>query len=373
MAKKVQADEVITVDFAKLLKSVTGDIKKDFEISDFSERECQTFLSTGNPGINYAFSGRADGGFPEGLMSELFGQNSTGKTLLALMALAETQKKNGFAILIDTEFAFNPDWYKLIGGNPDTLLHFQPEYIEKVYAIIKRTVDAIRAKDQNVPITIAYDSVAASPSKKEFEGAEHDMGKRALEHGKGIRMLMGLCKTNNVTFIAINQLRKSIGVMFGPTEDTVGGMAWKYATSLRVYLRKGKQIKQKTAVGEKVIGIHGALKVEKSRLRSPFAKADFDIYFETGIDPVSGLFEVMINEEIIKPAVNEDGKVSKGWWQYKEEKFQKTNFARVYTRYPELLGGMTPKNIPEDTMIVSDGDDPEDSDGDLNDQADADM
>ena len=199
--------KTIKTDLSKLLGSVTNDIKKDFETTDFSQLESQTFLSTGSPALNYAISGKFDGGFPEGLITELYGENSTGKTLLALHSLVETQKKGGVAVLIDAEYAFNHEWYRSLGGDPDTLIHYEPDYIQQVYEFVDKITTTVRKKDKTVPITIVYDSVAASPSKHEYEGAEHDMGKRAQAHGKGIRMLMGLAKNHNITFIAINQLR----------------------------------------------------------------------------------------------------------------------------------------------------------------------
>lgn len=351
--KKNKADEVIHTDISNLIKSVTKDISKDFDLAEAGDLE---FLSTGNAGINYAISGKFDGGFPISRITELAGANSTGKSLLAQHALVETQRKKGIAVLVDTEFAFNPEWYRGLGGDPDTLIVYQAPHIDAVYSFIKKVVDSTRAKDKDIPITIVYDSVAASPSKLEYEGAEHDMGKRAIAHGKGIRMLMNLCGNQKVTFIAINQYRKLIGVMYGPDEDTTGGMAWKYACSVRIKMKKGKKIETKTDIGEKVVGVHGSISVEKNRCRSPFAAADFDIYFDKGIDPVSGLFDVLVNDGVIQRRRNEEGKPVQGWWTYKDLNFQKTNFPQVYTKYPELLGGHTPIEIDDNLSIEGDGD-----------------
>ena len=370
MAKKkgekttVEKPEVINVaDISKLINTVTNDVKKDFEVETFDENFEYSFLSTGNPGINYAISNRFDGGFPEGLITEIAGENATGKTLLALHALVATQKKGGIAVLIDAEFAFNPLWFETLGGDPKALIHYQPRHIDDVYSFIGKVVEATRKKSATVPLTIVYDSVAASPSKKEYEGAEYDMGKRAQGHGKGIRMLMGLCKAQSVTFIAINQLRATFA-LYGLDKDTVGGAAWKYATSLRIHMKKGKKIKQKMAVGEKIVGIAGSLVVNKSRLRAPFATADFNVYYEGGIDPLSGLYGVCRSEGIIQPAEKEDGGISKGWWVYKDVKFQEASFAeKVLSKYPELLGGHALIDIPDASLLeIESGDD----DGDVN-------
>lgn len=349
--------ETIITDISDLISAVTKDIKKDFDISAVELGKLE-YLSTGNPGINYAFSGRVDGGFPQSLISELSGMNSTGKTLLALHALAETQKKGGVAILVDSEYAFNPEWFVVLGGDPEKLVHYEPEHIENAYMFIQSTVESIRAKNKDLPISIAYDSIAASPSAYEVENGilAHDFGKRAIAHGKGIRMLMGLCKKHNVTFIAINQLRATMDP-YNPF-DTVGGKSWQYACSLRVELKKGKKINVKSPTGgEKVVGIHGRLEVKKNRLRAPFAKSTFDIYFDSGIDPVSGLADVLCEEGVIKPRINEEGKITKGWWTYEGTHFQMTNFNEILQKHPNLLGGCKMIEVPQDATIVSENDD----------------
>lgn len=371
MAKKVESTvETINTDLSKLISSVSKDIAKEFDDFDIDKvDEQQQYLSTGNSGINYAFSGKFDGGFPVGKLTELSGLNSTGKTLLALHALVETQKKGGIAVILDAEYAFNPEWFKTLGGNLDTLIRYEPQHIQGVYAFVKKVTESIRARDKNILITMVYDSVAASPSQAEFEGAEHDMGKRALAHGKGIRMLMGLCSTHKITFIAINQLRQKMNVMYGPDMETTGGQGWKYGTSLRVSMRKGKKIEVKEGGIEKVVGIHGNLTVDKNRFRSPFARAEFDIYFDQGIDPVSGLFDVLVAEQIVTQRKNEDGGGVKGWWTYKDMNFQKSNFDAVLDKYPELCGGHKRIKGYSNTVVEDDG---VDSSGD-SDSTEADM
>jgi recombination protein RecA len=337
-----------------LLKAIKKDIKKDFELTDFGD-ESQEFLSTGNPAVNYAFSGRADGGFPVGRLSELAGENSTGKSLLAQHALVETQKKDGIAILVDTESAFNHIWYNTLGGDYDSVIHYIPDYIEQSYQFVKEIVLKIREKDKDVPITVVYDSIAALPSKYEFEGdmEKHDMGKRAIAHGKGVRLITGLTKKQNITFIAINQYRATMA-MFGPEKDTTGGKAWKYNTSLRVDMKRAQIIKEKVeGLGERTVGIKGKLKVMKNRMYKPFSEAEFDIYFDRGIDPVSGLFTVLTEEGVITPRINEEtGKISKGWWTYKDKHFQQSKFEEVLEEYPELLGGHDQIDAPDAENIT---------------------
>jgi recombination protein RecA len=364
MAKKIKLEDkdITTVSggLDSILNAVKKDIGKDFEITkDVGARELK-FLSTGNPAVNYAFSGKVDGGFPVGWISELAGLNATGKSLLAQNALIETQKLGGVSMLVDSEYAFNPDWFRKNGGDPDQLIHFNPDHIEDAYQFMDNTICAIRKQDKTIPITIVYDSVAASPSKMEFEGnmEKHDMGKRAIAHGKGIRLMMGLTSKQNVTFIAINQFRKTMA-MFGPDMDTTGGMAWDYACSLRVKMKKGAKITKKVEgiTDPVIIGIAGTLEVTKNRIRSPFAKAEFNIYYDSGIDPTSGLLDVLIREGDVKAA-------GQGWWQYRDDKFQKGKFNEILDKYPELLNSHERIEVPEDAIIPTENDEESEEDSD---------
>jgi recombination protein RecA len=359
-------------DLDALFSKVTKDIKKSFKVNQFEKTT--EFLSTGNAGINFAISGKADGGFPVGKISELAGENATGKTLLGLHALVVTQKRGGVPIIVDAEYAFNPAWFEQLGGNPDRVYHYEPKHIEDSYDYILETVQSIRKHDEDVPITILYDSIAAPPSAYEYkkirDGASledvHDMARRARSHGTGIRMLMGLCSENKVTFISINQYRATMA-MFGPDKDTVGGKSWKYAAGVRIDMKKGKPIKRKLETGrEKHIGIAGTLRVSKNRYNAPFKEAEFDIYYSNGIDPISGLFDVLVDEEIIKPK-KVDGKVSKGWWEYKGEFFQKGSLDKIIEKFPELVGDHELLDIDKTDVRVGEFDEETD------DAADADM
>ena len=213
MAKKQQIEAVTVSDIDSLLKAVKRDINKDFSVNSNIDRPWE-FLSTGNCAVNFAFSGKVDGGFPMRHSSELLGLNSTGKSLLAAHALIETQKRGGIGILIDSEFSFNPEWYKKLGGNTETLIHFEPDHIEQSYDFLKETVLSIRGKNKNILITCVYDSLAATPGKAEFDGGmeRFDMGKRAIAHGKGVKVFLNLCAKHDLTFIGINQYRKTMCV-----------------------------------------------------------------------------------------------------------------------------------------------------------------
>ena len=269
--------------------------------------------------------------------------HNTGKSLLAQYALVETQRRNGITAMVDSEFGFNPDWFTRLGGDPDRLIWEQPDHIEECYDFMEDLIIGVRNKNADVPITIVYDSVAASPSKHEFENAmgTADMAKRAQKQSQGLRNMMGLTKKANVTFIAINQLRSTLA-LFGPDMDTTGGQLWKYAPSVRMALKKGKRItKSITGVDkDKVLGIGGSLEVFKNRISTPFRRASFDIYFDSGVDPLSGIYDILLAEELAVPQEKADGEgIRKGYYNYNGTTFSKNTIKELVEAHPELLGG----------------------------------
>jgi len=333
-------DEVKTVDEDKLFDSIVKDIKKDFAEGTQTHIETATnFLTSGNLGINYAISGRPDGGFPEGLVTEIYGDHSTGKSLIAYHALVQTQQRGGYAILIDTERAFNQHWFQTIGGDNSKLIYFETSTMEKVFDYITKLAGTDGSKTEygiirkklpmDVPVTIVWDSLAQTSTEaeldKDMSGSE--MAIRARKAGQGMRKVLGPLKRSNITFLVINQIRATMA-MYGPDSDTVGGKAVKYASSVRVECRKGKVIKD---AQKKEIGIGGKAKITKNRLRSPFAVSEFNIYWKEGIDPLSGYFTVCAEEGLIASP-------SRGWWEYNGKKFRESEFPEVLKANQELLG-----------------------------------
>jgi len=326
----------------ELFDAVISDIRKDFGDEGFQTHfeTAKSFFSSGNLGINYAISEKANGGFPEGLVTEIYGDHSTGKSLIAYHALVETQKRGGWAILIDTEYAFNQYWFDKIGGDNERLVYKNYDTIEDVFNYLDGIVDTIRIKHKsNVPVTIVWDSLAATSTKAEIEKGmdSSEMAMRARKSGQGFRKVLGKLKKNNITLLIINQIRSTMQ-MYGPDVDTVGGKAAKFAASVRMEVRKGKVIMGEDKHGNKTeIGINGKVKVTKNRLRSPFAVSEFVVYWDEGIDPISGYLDACLREGlIIKP--------SQGWYAYKntpEDKFRQKDFAEVLEKHPELLGDIS--------------------------------
>lgn len=244
------------------------------------------------------------GGFPQGRIVEIYGPESSGKTTLALHAVARVQKKGGLAAFVDAEHALDPEYAKRIGVNLDDLLVSQPDTGEQALEI---TETLVRSSAVDVVIV---DSVAALVPRAEIEGSMGDavMGMQARLMSQALRKLTGVISKSNTTVIFINQLRMKIGVMFGNPETTAGGQALKYYASVRLDIRRTEQIKD----GDKVIGNRVRVKVVKNKVAPPFRMAEFDVMYNKGISISGDLLDLAVKYELVKK--------SGAWYEYKGEK-----------------------------------------------------
>ena len=294
MAKKEELQNVAATEKLKALQAAMDKIEKNFgkgsimKLGDDNFEEVDV-IPSGSVGLNAALG---VGGYPRGRIIEIYGPESSGKTTLAIHAIAEAQKMGGIAAIIDAEHAFDRFYAQKLGVDIDNLLISQPDCGEQALEIAEQLI-----RSSAIDI-IVIDSVAARTPKAEIEGemGENKVGLQARLMSQALRKLTSAISKTKTTCIFINQLREKIGIMFGNPETTTGGNALKFYASVRLDIRRVSQLKD----GEDAIGNQVRVKIVKNKVAPPFRKAEFDIMFGEGISRIGEIVDLGVAYGVIK-------------------------------------------------------------------------
>lgn len=310
LIKEFNKDEEKT---GKLAWNLATDLDNPTEVNEW--------ISTGSTLLDYNISNRPDGGVPVGKLTEISGEEASGKSLMAAHIIANTQKRGGLAVLADSENAYNPEFGAQVGVDNDKLVYLQPRTIEETGEAIEKVILLTRQKAKDKLVTIIWDSVAGTPSQSEIEGTydpNERIGVTAKALAKMMRKLTQVWGKERITMVFTNQLKTKIGVMYGDPMTTPGGKAIPYHASVRIRLTRSTLEKSESETDQlEALGVNTICKVVKNRCGPPLRKCRFMISFARGIEDVDSWFDHLHEMGVIK---------KQGGWCYLEEAFGEEKF-----------------------------------------------
>ena len=300
----MSVNDILATTLADSLNKKFKDTKVAYFLdgSDTTPTDIKDFISTGSSMLDLAISNRPDGGIAVGRITEINGLESSGKSLLGAHILAETQKKDGISVYIDTETSVSQDFLEVLGVDMSKMLYLHLETVEEIFEAIEEIVTKVRESDKDRLVTIMVDSLAAASTKVEIEADFEKDGwatSKAIIISKAMRKITQMIGRHKIALVFTNQLRQKLGVMFGDPWTTSGGKALPFHASTRVRLKNKGQIKDKK---NHVIGMTILAQVVKNRLGPPLRSCEFPLYFESGIDDVGSWLKVMKDHKIVKQA-----------------------------------------------------------------------
>ena len=294
--------------------------------SDTTPTDIKEFISTGSTMLDLAIANKPNGGIAVGRITEINGLESSGKSLIGAHILAETQKKGGVAVYIDTENAVSEEFLKVLGIDTSQLLYLQLQTVEEIFQAIEEIVLKVREAEKDRLVTILVDSLAAASTQVEIDADFEKDGwatSKAIIISKAMRKITQLIGRQRIALVFTNQLRTKLGVMFGDPWTTSGGKALPFHASTRIRLKNKGRI---TDSKKNVLGMTILAQVVKNRLGPPLRHAEFPLYFESGIDDIGSWLEVMKKHKLVKSAG--------AWYTYtdvagEEYKFQSKDFLKI--------------------------------------------
>jgi recombination protein RecA len=292
--------------------------------SNATPTDIKEFISTGSSVLDLAISNRPNGGVAVGRITEINGLESSGKSLIGTHILAETQKRGGVAVYIDTETSVSREWLETIGVDVQNLLYLHVETVEDIFQCIESIVIKIRESDRERLVTILVDSLAGASTKVEMEADFEKDGwatSKAIIVSKAMRKITQMIGRERIALVFTNQLRQKLGVMFGDPWTTSGGKALPFHSSTRIRLKNMGQIKD---TAKNVLGMKCRAQIIKNRLGPPLRHADFNLYFDSGIDDMGSWLTVLKEHKLLK--------IAGAWYtlEYKGKdiKFQSKDFEK---------------------------------------------
>ena len=356
MAKKKKE-----LDLADILADELNKQSKDQKVAFFlNEDEAPTnvdgWISTGCAMLDVAISNRPYGGLPVGRITEITGLEQSGKSLVSAHLLAETQKQGGVAVLIDTETAVSRDFLEAIGVDVSKLLYVTADSVEQIFDMTETIIEKVRETSKDKLVTIVVDSVAAASTTNELASDYKKDGyatDKAIIISKAMRKITNMIGRQKISLVFTNQLRQKMNAMFGDPWTTSGGKALAFHASVRLRLKNMGQIKMKVNGADRTVGMKVRCQVVKNRMGPPLRSADFEIYFDRGIDNYGSWLGVMKDNKMVKQAG--------AWYSYvdtdtgEEIKFQSKDFIVMMGEKEELREQIY-KKICEETILQYKGD-----------------